>query len=55
MPDCEYLATCPFFNDSTYGMPEMYKERYCKGDYCWCGKYLAFKALERELKRERVG
>lgn len=51
MPDCECLATCPFFNDSTYGMPEMLKERYCKGDYAWCGRYMAFKALEEERQR----
>ena len=47
-PDCELLSTCPFFNDSTYGMPEMYKEQYCKGDYTRCGRYLVFKALERD-------
>lgn len=50
MPDCESLATCPFFNDSTYGMAETYKDQYCRKDYAWCGRYLAFKELERELK-----
>lgn len=47
-PDCECLATCPFFNDSTYGMPEIYKDRYCREDFRWCGRYMAFKAEERE-------
>jgi len=32
-------------------MTEMDKERYCRGDYGWCGRYMVFKALERELKR----
>jgi len=31
--------------------PETYKERYCKKDYGWCGRYMVFKALERELER----
>ena len=51
MPDCELLVTCPFFSDSTYEMAETYKEQYCKGNYFWCGRYLGFKALERELER----
>jgi len=54
MPDCELLYTCPFFNDRMHDMSEIadtYREQYCKGDYAWCGRYMAFKALERELKR----
>ena len=54
MPDCELLSTCPFFNDRMQDMfetPETYKERYCKKDYGWCGRYMVFKALERELER----
>ncbi|MBA7507645.1 hypothetical protein ES706_06365 [subsurface metagenome] len=58
MADCELLSTCPFFNGRMHDMsemPEVYKEQYCKRDYsCWCGRYLTFKALERELKREKV-
>jgi len=50
MPGCEYLATCPFFNDSTYGMPEIYKDRYCRGDYRWCVRYMVFKAEEQKKK-----
>lgn len=50
---CEYLATCPFFNDITYGMPAVYKERYCREDYRWCGRYMAFKAEEKELEKQK--
>lgn len=48
---CELLATCPFFNDraqNTFEMAETYKEQYCRGIYPWCGRYMVFKALERE-------
>lgn len=53
MPDCELLLTCPFFNEMTQNtneLIELYKESYCQGYYTWCGRYMAFKALERELK-----
>ena len=56
MSNCELLSTCPFFNDRMHHMSEMAemrKEQYCKGDYTWCGRYLVFKALQRELERER--
>lgn len=49
MPGCELLVTCPYYNDSMYGMAEIDKERYCKGDYCWCVRYLAAKARERNM------
>jgi len=55
MPDCELLATCPFFNDRMHNMSEMAEmcvEQYCKGDYGWCGRYMVFKALQRGLKRQ---
>ena len=48
---CELLATCPFFNDNaqnTFEMAETYKVQYCKGNYPWCGRYMVFKAVERE-------
>lgn len=51
MPDCKLLPTCPFFNFSIYELAETYKERYCKEDYPWCGRYVAFKAIERELEK----
>ncbi len=57
IPDCELLATCPFFNDAiqdTYQMAEMHKEQYCKGDYTWCGRYMVFKAWQRELERKEA-
>jgi len=47
LADCELLATCPFFNLSIDELALTYKEQYCKGDYRWCGRYMAFKALER--------
>ena len=34
-------------------LAERYKEKYCKGDYHWCGRYMAFKAEKRESKREK--
>ena len=49
--DCELLSTCPFFNDKagdTFEMADIHKEQYCRGEYPWCGRYMVFKALERE-------
>ena len=57
MPDCELLATCPFFNDRMHNMSEMAEmcaKQYCKGDYGWCGRYMVFKALQRELERQNT-
>ena len=63
MPDCELLSTCPFFSDNPEdiskpdeiygleGMSElkaMIKSEYCRGNYTWCGRYMAFKELERQ-------
>lgn len=47
---CELLSTCPFFKISTYEMAKTDKEKYCKGAYAWCGRYMAFKALERRTR-----
>ncbi len=44
---CELLTACPYFNDDTYRMPGIFKEQYCRGEYRWCGRYMAFKAEER--------
>ena len=53
MSACELLSICPYFNDRMHSeMSEMDREQYCKGAYSWCGRYMAFKSLERELKRE---
>jgi len=51
MSDCELLNTCPFFNNEAYGATEMtkkLKEAYCHGEFGWCGRYMTFKAMERE-------
>ena len=57
MPDCVLLSTCPFFNDRMHYVSEMTetdKQRYCKGNYTWCGRYMIFWALQRELERENT-
>jgi len=46
MPDCEYLATCPYYNDAAYGMPEYARNQYCRDDYHRCGRYMLSKARE---------
>jgi len=48
MPDCLLLDACPFFNDNLYEMAEDYKEKHCKGDFQWCGRYMVYIAVERE-------
>lgn len=54
LADCELLRKCPFFHDElgyVSEMTDMDRERYCRGDYIWCGRYLIFKALQGELER----
>jgi len=29
-----------------------FREEYCRGSYAWCGRYMGFKAVERELRRQ---
>ena len=56
MPSCELLSVCPFCNDNMQEMSEMtemLKEDYCRRNYVWCGRYMTFKTLERELKRAK--
>lgn len=51
MADCELLEKCIFFNDKMAGMPSManiYKTRFCKGDFAPCARYRVAKALGRE-------
>ena len=51
MPDCECLAACPFFNDKMADMPSMagtYKNKYCRGDFLSCARYMVCKALGKE-------
>jgi len=50
--NCELLSTCPYYNHSIYQLAETDKERYCRGDYRWCGRYMIFQAREREFLRE---
>lgn len=53
MLGCELLFTCPFFNDTTYEMAGEYKERYCKGEYAWCGRYMTWRE-RNTLEQDRV-
>jgi hypothetical protein len=58
MPDCELLSTCPYFSDNQQEMSEMaarLKEEYCRGESGWCGRYMTYKALEREMERTAAG
>ena len=51
MPDCECLAACPFFNDKMADMPSMagiYKNKYCRGEFSSCARYMVSKALGRD-------
>jgi len=55
LPDCELLDKCPFYKDATGDVSEMTKidkERYCKRDYAWCGRYMTIKALPKEKERQ---
>jgi hypothetical protein len=48
MADCECLAGCPFFNDRMAEKPataELFKIRYCRGDFSICARYMVFKTL----------
>ena len=51
MADCECLARCPFFNDKMANMPAMsdlYKTRYCHGEFDGCARFMIFKERGRE-------
>ena len=44
----EHQRTCPFVDDTMHDVSEMKeadKQRYRKGDYAWCGRYMVFRAL----------
>ena len=54
MNDCEIAATCPFLNGEFQDSPELterLKEEYCHREYGWCGRYMLYKALMRELEK----
>jgi len=51
MSDCEWLGTCPFFNDKMQGMPttaQLAKNRYCCGTFNECSRYIVRAALGKE-------
>jgi hypothetical protein len=51
MADCEKTSGCLFFNDKLANMPSlaaMMKERYCKGDFSKCARYIVCTALGKE-------
>lgn len=51
MADCEKIQGCLFFNDKLSSMPalaETIKERYCKGDYSKCARYIVCNAIGKE-------
>ncbi|MCK4791075.1 MAG: hypothetical protein KAV87_45500 [Desulfobacteraceae bacterium] len=57
MPDCELLATCPFFAGGFQEIPELterLREEYCHGEYSRCGRYQAYKAMERDRETENL-
>jgi len=51
MAECEFLKTCPFFNTRMAQMPmmaEIYKDKYCKGDFRSCARQIVAQQLGRE-------
>jgi hypothetical protein len=51
MADCACIAGCPFFNDKMANMPsvaDIYKTRYCTGEWSGCARYRVFSKLGRE-------
>lgn len=52
MPDCECLASCPFFNDKMADMPAtagMMKKRYCREQFEKCARFMVFKTKGRDI------
>jgi hypothetical protein len=51
MPECDKLAKCIFFNDKMSNMPamaDMYKQRYCKGNFDSCARFVVASKLGPE-------
>lgn len=51
MADCSCLSGCPFFNDKMANMPStanMYKKKYCQGDYSACARYMIFSKMGKD-------
>jgi hypothetical protein len=41
--ECEYIPTCPFFNDKMAKAPNIVKgmkEKYCRADKTVCARYM---------------
>jgi hypothetical protein len=48
MADCEAIPRCLFFNDHMASMPTaaaLVKERYCRGEFGLCARYMVRAAL----------
>ena len=48
MANCDCLAACPFFNDrmkDMEGTANLFKARYCQGDFMRCARHLIKEAL----------
>ena len=48
MPDCQFLAKCPFFHDQMplhIAMADHYKKAYCKQDSSRCARFRVRVAL----------
>ncbi|MGA1821378.1 MAG: hypothetical protein ACMUIG_02490 [Thermoplasmatota archaeon] len=51
MTDCDYLSTCPFFNDRMDYIPEkaeQMKNGYCRRAGEGCARYMVLNAIGRE-------
>lgn len=52
MSECDCLSGCPFFNDKMDSKPalaEIYKNKYCKGAFETCARYMVFKVLGKPM------
>jgi len=57
MAHCECLENCIFFNNKMKNMPlqsELFKSKYCKGEFEKCARYMVFKALGSEHVPENL-
>ena len=53
MPACRLMFTCSLFKDMkqfTNELTELYIENYCHRFYECCGRYMAFRVSETEMK-----
>jgi hypothetical protein len=50
MAECQLTAGCIFYNDKMPNKPgtaELMKNRYCRGDFASCARYMVFEKLGR--------